>query len=183
MNAMENKPQKKAEMRHLKVLVEVESTTICWSILLFLLGSFFLLLCACHDTSLLVITNTLLEEVGLASKRDVFHEVEWVADLVVLLVSKRQQETISNELDVLLHEICVHAEQSTWKSFSQEFLLDADSLSDDVLNGLLAWSVLKVREEQACKVSVHTLVSGDELVGEGEPRHETTLLQPEDGCE
>jgi len=28
---------------------------------------------------------------------------------------------------------------------------------------------------------VHALVAGDELVGEGETRHETTLLQPEDG--
>lgn len=28
-----------------------------------------------------------------------------------------------------------------------------------------------------------TLVTGDQLVGEGETRHQTTLLQPEDGSE
>lgn len=37
------------------------------------------LLCAGHDTSLLVVTDALLEEVSLATERDVLHEVEGVA--------------------------------------------------------------------------------------------------------
>lgn len=40
-----------------------------------------------------------------------------------------------------------------------------------------------MREEQTGEVSVETLVTRDELVGEGEARHQTTLLQPEDGSE
>lgn len=33
-----------------------------------------------------------------------------------------------------------------------------------------------MREEEAGKVGVETLISGDEFVGEGETGHETTLL-------
>lgn len=29
---------------------------------------------------------------------------------------------------------------------------------------------------------MHSLVTGDEFVGEGQARHETALLEPEDGC-
>lgn len=36
-------------------------------------------------------------------------------------------------------------------------------------------------EEKAGKISMETLVTRDELVGESEARHETTFLQPEDG--
>lgn len=38
-------------------------------------------------------------------------------------------------------------------------------------------------EEQASKIGVHALITTDELVREGEPRHKTTLLEPEDRCE
>jgi hypothetical protein len=41
-------------------------------------------------------------------------------------------------------------------------------------------SALEVIKEQASKVGVESLVARDELVGEGEPRHETALLEPED---
>lgn len=167
----------------LEVLIEVEVSasfcldfSLCGGILVLLLG-------AGHNTGLLVVTNTLLEEVGLASKRDVLHEVERVGGLVVLLVAEGEKKAIGNEFDVLLHEVGVHAKKSTGKSLGQEFLLDFDGLGDDVLNGLLAGSVLQVGEQKACKVGVETLVTGDELVGEGESSHQPTLLQPEDGGE
>jgi hypothetical protein len=40
-----------------------------------------------------------------------------------------------------------------------------------------------VREQQTSEVGVETLITRDQLVGESETRHETTLLQPEDGGE
>lgn len=40
-----------------------------------------------------------------------------------------------------------------------------------------------MREEQTGEVGVEALVTGDKLVGEGEARHETTFLEPEDGGE
>ena len=44
-------------------------------------------------------------------------------------------------------------------------------------------ALAKVGEQKASKVGVHTLITRDELVGEGETRHQATLLQPEDGGE
>jgi hypothetical protein len=35
----------------------------------------------------------------------------------------------------------------------------------------------------ACEIGVKSFVPGDELVGEGEARHEATLLQPKDCTE
>ena len=164
------------EKRHLEVFIEVEVTAgFCLGLSLGT-GVLVLLLCASHDTSFLVIADTLLEEVGLSSKGDVLHEVEGVGNLVNLLVAESQKETVSNELNVLLHEGRVHAEKGARKSFSQELLLDLHGLSNDILDSLLAWAVLQVGEEKASKVGVETLVTGDELVGEGKTSHETTLL-------
>ena len=39
----------------------------------------------------------------------------------------------------------------------------------------------KVGEQETCKVSVHALVTTDKFIGESETRHETSLLEPEDG--
>jgi hypothetical protein len=171
------------QREYLEVFVKVEvSSVLCLGFRL--CGCvFMLLLCAGHDTSLLVITNTLLEEVGLAGQRDVLHEVEWVGRLVDLLVSESNKQAIGNELDVLFHQSGIHAKKSARKSLSQELLLDFDRLGDDVLDGLLAWAMLQMGEKEACKVGVETLVTGDELVREGKTSHETALLQPEDGCE
>lgn len=93
----------------LEVLIEVEVSAIL-SLGLNLCGSILvLLLCAGHDACFLVVTNSFLEEVGLASEGDILHEIEWVGDLVVLLISESNQEAISDKFDILLHKICVHA--------------------------------------------------------------------------
>lgn len=141
------------------------------------------LLGAAHDVGLLVVTNTLLEEVGLAGQGDVLHKVEGIGGVVVLGVAQCNQETVSNELDVLSHEFGVHSEKSNRKSLCQELLLNGDSLSNDVLYNLLAGAVVEVREQQAGKVGVETLVTRDQLVRESQTRHHATLLQPEDRSE
>lgn len=45
------------------------------------------------------------------------------------------------------------------------------------------WATAEMAEEEACEVGVHTLITADELVAEGEARHEPSLLEPEDGSE
>ena len=169
----------------LKVFVEAEVAGGNWCRrgsracvrLLLLLGS---LVETSHDTSLLVVTNALLEEVCLASQRDVLHEVEGVGGVVDLAVAKSEEQPVGDELDVLAHKIRVHTQKPDGKSVCQELLLNSDGLLDDLPHGLVRRLVFDVREQQACKVSVHTLVTGDELVGKGETRHETALLEPED---
>lgn len=169
----------------LKVLVEAEVARLALRLRCGRRGAVLLLvlLCAGHDTGLLVVTNTLLEEVGLASKRDVLHEVEGVGGVVVLGVAESKEQTVGDELNVLAHESGVHAEKSARKRVAEELLLNLDSFGDDSLDSSLAGAVVEEREEQAGKVGVHTLVTRDELVGEGKTGHETTLLQPEDGGE
>jgi len=60
-------------------------------------------------------------------------------------------------------------------------LLDGHGFGDDPLDGIGVRPLPEMTEEQAGKVGMHTLVSGDELVGKGETGHEATLLEPEDG--
>ena len=159
----------------LEVLVEAEAASTAGALIL--LG---FLLSASHHTSLLVVTNTLLEEVGLTSQRDVVHEVEGIGGVEVLLVSKGDQETIGDELNVLTHQIGVHAKKSARKSVSQKLLLNGDSFHDNVLHNLGVGAVVQVREEETSKVSVETLITRDKLVGECKTGHQATLLQPED---
>lgn len=66
---------------------------------------------------------------------------------------------------------------------SQKLNLDLDGLRDDLKDGLGMRPLQQVTEEQARKVRVHTLITRDELVRERQTRHETTLLEPEDGGE
>ena len=162
-------------LRRLKVLVKGQTVAVA-GLALVLLG---ILLGAGHDTSLLVVTDPLLEEVGLTSQGDTLHEVKRIGSVEVLLVAESDQETVSNKFNVLAHEHSVHAQERARKSISQELLLDSDSLDDDVLNNFLGWAPVKVREEQTGKVSVKTLITRDELVGEGKTGHQASLLQPE----
>lgn len=166
--------------RRSKVLVKGKVAAV---LVLALLSRLLKLLGAVHDTGLLVLADTLLEEVGLAAEGDVLHEVEGVGGAVNLVVPEGDKETVSDELDVLLHEVRVHAEQGAGKSLGEELLLNGDGIADDVLDELLAGSVVEVREQKAGKVGVETLITGDELVGEGETRHEAALLEPEYGGE
>src|SRR3984885_6999845 len=107
----------------LEVFVKSEVTSIFWLRLLFT-RCLNLLLCAGHDTTLLIVTDTLLKEVCLARERDVLHKIEWVGGMVVFRVAKREQQPVGDELDVLLHECGIHTEKCTWQRVCEEFLLD-----------------------------------------------------------
>ncbi len=74
---------------------------------------------------------------------------------------------------VVAHQLGVHAEKGDRQSISEEFLLDGDSLSDNLFDECGRRLVLEMLHEQASKVCVHTLVTGDELIGEGQARHQT----------
>jgi hypothetical protein len=163
-----------------KVFVEAETAAILIGLWCF---GFLGLLRRCHDTSLLVVADTLLEKVGLASQGDGFHKVERIGDVVALLVAKRDEETVGDEFDVLFHEGGIHAEQRARESLRKELLLDADGFGYDVLDSLLGWTLVDVGEKEAGKVGVETLITGDELVRERQARHEASLLEPEDGRE
>ena len=163
----------------LKIFIEVEISTILVLILHGLARCVFLSR-ARHNTRLLIITYALLEEIRLPGKGDGLHEIERVTGVVIFLVAESDEQAICDEFDVLLHQSRVHAEQSAREGIDQEFLLDGDGFGDDVLDGLLARSVVQVGEEEACEVSVETLIAGDEFIGECKSGHKASFLKPED---
>ena len=103
-----------------------------------------LLVRAGHHARLLVVTDALFEEVGLAGQGDGFHEIERISHLVIFLIAEGEEEAVGDKFDVLFHKGGVHAQQRARQRLCQEFLLDSDGLGDDVLHGLLAWAVVEV---------------------------------------
>ena len=137
-----------------------------------------------HDTSLLVVTDLLFEEVGLALEGDHFHEVEGVGDIEVLFVAEGDEEAISDELDVLGHQVGVHADQADGEGVADEVLLHGDGVEEDLFNAFLGELVLEVLlVEEGGEVAVEAFIAGDVFVGEGEAGHQAALLEPEDGAE
>jgi len=61
------------------------------------------------DASLLVIADSLFEEVGFALERDHVHPLERILHVVDLGDAKSKEQSISNELNVLGHQFAVHA--------------------------------------------------------------------------
>lgn len=58
--------------------------------------------------------------------------------------------------------------------------LDLHGLVNNLDNALIRQLIVQVLVEQAGEVRVHALVARDQLVREGEARHEATFLEPED---
>ena len=50
--------------------------------------------------------------------------------------------------------------------------------ADDSLDGAWRWLVLELLVHEASKVAVESLVSTDELIGEGKSRHEPSEGEP-----
>ena len=55
---------------------------------------------SCHDSGLLIVADSLLEEVGLSFQADVLHEVEGILGVEVVLASQFPKESVGNEFDV-----------------------------------------------------------------------------------
>ena len=135
------------------------------------------------DVGLLILADSLLEEVGLAGERDHVHPLEGVLDVVELGDAHGEEEAVGHELDVLAHQARVHADQFDGEGVGHEFELNLNGFIDDLLDTLAGDLIVEVLVEEAGEVSVDALVSRDQLVGEGKAGHEATFFEPEDGTE
>lgn len=63
-----------------------------------------------------IIGDPFLKEVGLPLKGNHFHEFEWIGGIVVLGVSKRDKQAISDKFYVLTHQGGIHSDESNRKS-------------------------------------------------------------------
>mmetsp|Transcript_97967 Transcript_97967/g.261521 ORF Transcript_97967/g.261521 Transcript_97967/m.261521 type:complete len:301 (-) Transcript_97967:30-932(-) len=77
----------------------------------------------------------------------------------------------------------VHANQITWQGLADEFPLHVHSASDDLMNNVFRQLVLEHGVQQAREVRMQALISGNQLIGEGQPRHQAPFLQPVDSAE
>jgi len=98
----------------------------------------------------------------------------------VLGDTKLEEQSVGDELDVLVHQARIHTDQLNWQRFSHKVALDFDGLANDLQNALVCQLVVQMLVKQARKVSVHALISGDQFVTEGQTRHKATFLEPED---
>ena len=135
------------------------------------------------DSTLGVLSDSLFEKVGLSLEGDHFHPLEWVGGLVVLGGSQGNQETVSAELNVLCHQLGVHTDQLNRKGVADEFLLNVDSIGNNLDNALGRKLVNELVVQHAGEITVETLVTRDEFVREGKTRHKSSFLEPEDGAE
>ncbi len=136
-----------------------------------------------HDSSPLIVPYTPLEEIRFALQGDLLHPVEGVHDMVQLAAAQGQQKSICHKLDVLRHEFGIHAHQRNAEGLTSVLLLQLNSLCNDFMNSSLGQLVCKLTVDQAGEIGVEALISGDKLIGEGQPWHEAALLKPEYGTE
>jgi hypothetical protein len=69
-----------------------------------------------RDVGLGVVRDALLKEVGLALQRNHVHEIEGVRRVVNLVIAESDEEAVSDKLDVLAHELGVHADKADRQS-------------------------------------------------------------------
>mmetsp|Transcript_60317 Transcript_60317/g.97635 ORF Transcript_60317/g.97635 Transcript_60317/m.97635 type:complete len:218 (+) Transcript_60317:230-883(+) len=98
-------------------------------------------------------------------------------------MAERTQQAVSNELDVLGHELAVHSDEVTRQCFANKFAFCVYSSANNVVHHILWQFVLQHAVNEAGKLSMQALIAGNQLVGEGKARHEAALLEPVDGAE
>jgi hypothetical protein len=114
---------------------------------------------------------------------DHVHPFEQVANFVVSLVAKGNQESVGAELDVVTHHGQVHSNEFDGEGINNEFHFDVDCAADDVGDACCRKAVDQFGVEEACKVAVESFVTADQFIAEAEARNESVLFEPEYGAE
>ena len=131
-----------------------------------------MILIAGQNASFLVFTYALFKEICFSLNRNHVHEVKRVGGVVDAFVTEFNKKTIGNKLDVLTHEVAVHADEFNWKCVCDKFFFDFYRMCNDFLNLLLGKSIDQVLGiKQTCEIAMQALVSRDEFVREGKPWH------------
>ena len=113
---------------------------------------------------------------------DELHPIKRVPGAVELGRAERHEQPVGAKLNILRHELGVHANERHVERLAHKLLLVRHGVAHDRVQLVVRELVLELVVEQARKVAVHALVARDELVGKREPGHEPALLEPEDGA-
>jgi hypothetical protein len=109
----------------------------------------------------LVVTYSSFKKISFSLKTNHVHPFEGILNAIVLRDTKREKESVCNELDVLRHQVRIHTNKLNWQGFRNKFLFDFDCAVDNLDDSLVGYFVLKVLVKQTCEVGVHTFISRD----------------------
>ena len=127
--------------------------------------------------------DPLLKEVVLALHADALHEIKGIGRLEGLAVAELGQEAVGDKLNVLPHELLVHANEVAREGLGNELLLNGHGLSDNAMDLVGLDLVDNLLVEFGGKVRVEPLVPGNEFIARRQAGHQAPLLDPEDGAE
>jgi hypothetical protein len=107
---------------------------------------------------------------------DHFHPIKRVANFLVSLAAKGNQELVGAELDVVAHHGQVHPNEFDREGINNEFHFNVVCTADDVDEACFRKTVDQFGIKEARKVAVEPSITTDEFVAKAEARHESVLL-------
>ena len=143
-----------------------------------------LLLCTGANIGLRIGGHALLKEVVLALESNLLHEIKGIRGIRIdLSVVQLDGQAIRYELNILAHELGVHANKIAGERLGDKLLLNLYGLPNDLVD-LGLWHLLhNLLIQGARKVRVKTLIARNEFIAQRKTRHDTALLKPEDSTE
>ena len=115
-------------------------------------------------STLRVFSNSFLKKVCFALQGDGFHPRKWVVDVVDSGLFQFTEESVGTEANVLSHEGCIHACESSWECFANEFVLDLDSAVNNLPDACQAGWFEEAVVECTCKIKVQGFISANQFI-------------------
>ncbi len=107
---------------------------------------------------------------------DHFHPIKQVANFVVALAAKGNQDLVGTELDVVAHHGQVHPNEFDREGINDEFHFNVDCTADDVDDVCFRKTVDQPGIKEAREVAVEPFITTHEFVAKAEARHESALF-------
>lgn len=130
-----------------------------------------------------VLAHLLFKEVADRRQADHLHEIKRVRRAVQLVVPELHHEPVRHELNVLRHQLGVHADEAARQRLANELALNGHRLAHDFRHARLLRALAEFIVQQHRELGVQRLVARNELVAEREAGQQAALLQPENGAE
>merc|ERR1719282_2288885 len=112
-----------------------------------------------HDTRLLVFADTFLKEICFALKGNQFHPIERIACPIKFGVTQCSKQAVRHKFNVPCHQLVVHANEITRKSFRDEKALHPHCTADDVMHNVFWELMLEFPVKDASKFRMQAFIT------------------------
>ena len=92
--------------------------------------------------------------------------------------TKRSKQSVGDKLDIVGHELLIHANQGNWNRFAHELDFNLDRIMNDALDNFHIELGTQHGIQQARKVAMQSFVSTNEFIGKGESRQQSAFFEP-----